>query len=212
MRMTEKKESEKRRNGETEKGRGEWRKHETEKRGNGETGGNGSSPPARLLVSLCLLLALCLLTSCGYELVRDKGIYGGDIASVSVPMFKNASYEPHIPGFITDAFTKELINTGLFQVNNPGSDAYVEGTVRRVRAIPYTVNKNGTVLEKRVDVYLDIALYRKDGTLLRRWNFSDFETYQAEVINYEEFNKQEALKRVSERLARRFSAALLMDY
>jgi hypothetical protein len=166
-----------------------------------------------LLPHLWVLVALVfLLTSCGYEVVRDKGIYGGDIASLSVPMFKNKSYEPHVPGFVTDAFTKELVNTGLFQINRPDSDAYVEGTVRRVRAIPYTVNKEGTVIEKRVDVYLDLALYRKDGTLLKRWSLTDFETYRAEVINYEEFNKQEALKKVSERLARRFSAALLMDY
>jgi hypothetical protein len=167
----------------------------------------------RLLPRLCVFLALLFLfPSCGYELVRDKGIYGGDIASLSVPMFKNKSYEPHMPGFVTDAFTKALINTGLFQVNRPDSDAYVEGTVRRVRAIPYTVSKEGTVIEKRVDVYIDLALYRKDGALLKRWSLSDFETYQAEIINYEESNKQEALKKVSERLARRFSAALLMEY
>ncbi len=165
-----------------------------------------------LITCLSLLLSLFLVTSCGYEVVKDKGIYAGDIASLSVPMFKNKSYEAHVPGFMTDAFTKELINTGLFQVNRPGADAYVEGTIQRVRAIPYTVNKEGSVIEKRVDVYIDLSLFRKDGTLLKRWSLSDFETYGAEIINYEEFNKQEALKKVSERLARRFCAALLMEY
>jgi hypothetical protein len=36
-----------------------------------------------------ILPIVFLLFSCGYQLVREKGIYGGDISSVYLSIFKN---------------------------------------------------------------------------------------------------------------------------
>ena len=55
-----------------------------------------------------IILLVFLLCSCGYQLVREKGIYGGDISSVYISVFKNMTYEPHISQYVTDAFSKEL--------------------------------------------------------------------------------------------------------
>jgi len=48
--------------------------------------------------------------------------------------------------------------------------------------------------------------------LLRRWDFSDNETYNVVDINAEDFNKRDALKRLSGRMARKFCSIMLIDY
>jgi len=57
---------------------------------------------------ILVIIILFLFTSCGYQVVREKGIYSGDIASISVPVFKNKTYEPHASSYFTDAFTKNI--------------------------------------------------------------------------------------------------------
>jgi hypothetical protein len=66
--------------------------------------------------TILIIAFVLLLFSCGYQLVRDKGIYGGDISSVYISVFKNMTYEPHISQYVTDAFSKELLSTGIFTV------------------------------------------------------------------------------------------------
>ena len=68
------------------------------------------------------------------------------------------------------------------------------------------------MIEKWVSVDIELALYRKNGTLIRRWLLSDQETYRVDNIAAEDYNKREALQRLSGRLARRFSSVLLVDY
>jgi hypothetical protein len=127
-------------------------------------------------------------------------------------VFKNKTYEPHASSYFTDAFTKELISMGIFQINRENSDAYIEGIIKQVGLQPYTIDKYGIVDERRVVINLEVALFRQNGGLIKRWKFSDYETYRSDNLGYAEFNKQDALKKVSERIARRFSAALLTEY
>jgi outer membrane lipopolysaccharide assembly protein LptE/RlpB len=166
----------------------------------------------RTFARLCALILVLVLASCGYQLVKDKGIYSGEITSLSVPVFKNKSFEAHAARFATEAFTRELLNSGLFQVNKPNAEAYLEGIVKNVRTLPYTVSKVGLVNEKRIDVIVELSLFRQNGSLIKHWLLTDWDTFRVENPDYEEFNKEDALRRVSNRLARRFAAALLMEY
>ena len=166
-----------------------------------------------LIKKLLLLIPLVFLfCSCGYQLVREKGIYGGDISSIYISIFKNQTYEPHIAQYVTDAFSKELLTTGLFTVNKEGSDGYMQGTIMKITTQPYTLSITGITIEKTVTVDVDMALYRKNGNFIKRWPLSESETYRVDIISYEEYNKQDAIKRLSARMARRFSAVLFVDY
>jgi hypothetical protein len=153
-----------------------------------------------------------LLFGCGYELVRDKGIFGGEITTVSVPIFKNVTYEPHVSMYVTEAFTRELMGTGVFKLDRAGTDGYIEGTIRDIRILPNALAKTGIVVEKKVYMDVELVLYRNNGTFVRRWPLSDNEVYRAEIPNFEEYNKRTAFVRISERMARRFSAAILVNY
>lgn len=161
---------------------------------------------------ICIIIFSALLfCSCGYQLVKEKGIYGGDIASLYVPVFKNKSYEPHASLYVTDSFTREIVLSG-FKVNTNNADGYIEGSITKIMLTPTTVNAQGVVVEKTISAYIDIALFRKNGSLLKKWSFSDSEIYTAVDINAEDFNKKDALKRLSGRMARKFCSIILIDY
>ncbi len=163
----------------------------------------------RLIVLMALLSAIC---SCGYELVREKGIFGGDITTLQLPVFKNVTFEPHASLYVTDAFSRELAGSGLFVMNRDGADGYLEGTIRRVFITPTSMDKNGVIIEKQAAVDVDIVLYRKNGVFLKRWTFSDSEVYRCDDVNAEDYNKRSALRIISGRMARKFSSTILIDY
>ena len=161
---------------------------------------------------LTTIILASLLSGCGYELVRDKGIFSGEITTVAVPIFKNPTYEPHVSMYVTEAFTRELMGTGVFKLDRKGTDGYIEGIIKDIRILPNTLGKTGIVVEKKVFMDVELILYKSNGNLLRRWVLSDNEVYRADVPNLEEYNKRTAYGRISERMARRFSAAILVNY
>jgi hypothetical protein len=104
------------------------------------------------------------------------------------------------------------MGSGVFKLDRTNTDGYIEGTIKDIRTLPNTLGKTGIVTEKKVYMDLELILYRKNGTLIRRWTLSDSEVYRADVPNYEEYNKRTAYEKLSERMARRFSAAILVNY
>jgi hypothetical protein len=167
----------------------------------------------RYVAGICIIafsvLAIC---SCGYQMVQGKGIFGGDITSLSIPGFKNKTYEPHAPSYVTEAFSQELLSTGLFKLNKADSDGYLEGTIKSIRIIPYSMSTEGIVQEKVVYIDLDLALYRRNGVFVKRWTMGELEPYRVDDINAEDFNKRDAIRRMSARMARKFISVLLIDY
>jgi hypothetical protein len=158
-----------------------------------------------------ILLPLLLLTACGYTLVRDKGIFGGEITSVTLPVFKNRTFEPHVGSFFTDSFSRELVSSGLLQVNRPGSEASLAGTITGISVTPGSLNIEGLTIQKVATAYVSLVLSRQ-GKVVKAWSLADSETYLVTEVNLEEFNKRQALQRIAERMARRFHSQVLADY
>jgi outer membrane lipopolysaccharide assembly protein LptE/RlpB len=158
-----------------------------------------------------MLLLFLLVAGCGYTLVQEKGVFQGQVVSVDVPVFKNNSLEPHVPGYFTEAFTRELVTSGLFDVNKGEATNALQGTIATVRIVPTALSTQGIAVEKTVTVTLTLALTKKDGKLIKSWALGDAEPYRVEPINLEDFNKREALKRIAARIARRFGALVLAD-
>jgi hypothetical protein len=162
----------------------------------------------RLLASLFLFMTLA---SCGYTIVQEKGIFRGEVVSLDVPVFKNQSFEPQVPQFFTEAFTRELVTSGLFDINYVDASNILKGTIATVRSIPTSLDKNGLAIEKTVFVTLNLGLSKKDGRSIKNWSLGDAEPYSVQDINLEDPNRREALKRIAARMARRFSAMVLAD-
>ncbi len=159
------------------------------------------------------VIVLAALSACGYQLIgaQGKGIYGGEISSIYISIFDNATFESSVAQPVTDSFSKELLMTGLFTVNKEGADAYLKGTIRSVSTGVNALGTDGAVIEKSVGVTLFIQLYQKNGKLIKEFALADSEIYKIQS-GAEEYNRREAIRRVSARLARRFSAQLLLDY
>jgi len=169
-----------------------------------------------------LLLALIvLLHACGYELVKGPGLSGpafsgpegtgGTITSLSLPVFKNQTFEPQVPQFFTEAFSQELAASGLVQLNKPNPDGVLQGTVTSVSATLAAMNGQGLAVSKVVTAAVTVTLAR-EGKVMKTWGFGDSETYDASSINTEDFNKRAALVRIAERMARRLHALLISGY
>jgi len=155
---------------------------------------------------------LVVLSGCGYEIVKEKGIFGGEVATLAVPVFKNATFEPHASLYVSDSFTRELLATGLFQLNKANTDGYLEGTIKNIRILPATTDANGIVTEKVIYLDVELRLFRKNGTFMKSWTVSDSEVYRTNDVNIEEYNKKDALQRMSARMARKYTASILADY
>ncbi len=161
--------------------------------------------------SVLLLLFCSLVSACGYSLVQQKGIFQGEVVSLDVPVFKNMTPEPHVPLNFTEAFSRELVYSGLFDVNTGDATSVLQGTITGVRTIPSALSTQGVAVQKTVYVDVNLILSRKDGKVIKNWVLGDAEVYDAEPINVEDFNRREAMKRIGARIARRFSALVLAD-
>lgn len=166
----------------------------------------------RLIPICALLICAVLVSGCGYELVKEKGIYGGDITSIYVPVFKNNSFEPMVSGLFTQAFSQELAGSGLFQINKPDADATLQGTINTVATAPGAIGATAQTVQKSVTAIVVLTLRGKQGKLLKTWSFGDGEVYDASSINLEDPNRRAALQRIAMRIARRFHAQVLAVY
>lgn len=166
----------------------------------------------RVIYFFVFYACMLILSSCGYELVREKGIYGGDIKSVNISVFKNLTYEPHVSQYLTESFTRQLLSTGILQVNRRDAETYIEGVLKAIRIIPSSLDKNGIVIEKSVTMEIEVSLFKRDGNLIKKWFFSDTQSYRTDNLAIAEYNKKEAISTISDRIARRFSASILAEY
>jgi outer membrane lipopolysaccharide assembly protein LptE/RlpB len=162
---------------------------------------------------LVLIMAVMLMVTgaCGYQLIGGKGIYGGDISSIYVPVFKNLTYEPHVSQPVTESFSRELLSTGLFTLSYEKADGILKGEIIDVTMSPSSLNAQGVVIEKYVSVTVTLGLYQKNGSLVKNFGIADSEVYKIQE-GAEEYNRREAIRRLSARMARRFSAQLLLEY
>jgi hypothetical protein len=158
-----------------------------------------------------LLVCAALMSGCGYELVKEKGIYGGEISSIYLPVFKNNSFEPLASGVFTQAFSMEMAGSGLFQLNKADADATLQGNIMAVTTSPGPIGATGQTVQKVVSANISLTL-TKQGKRLKTWSFSDSDVYDASTINIEEPGRRAALQRIAMRIARRFHIQVLSVY
>jgi len=170
--------------------------------------GKGLRRTGLVLVAAAMLM---VTGACGYQLIGGKGIYGGDVSSIYVPVFKNLTYEPHVSQPVTESFSRELLSTGLFTLSYEKADGILKGEITDVAMAPSSLNAQGVVIEKSVSVTVKVSLSQKNGALIKEFAISDSEIYKIQE-GAEEYNRREAIRRLSARMARRFSAQLLLEY
>lgn len=162
-----------------------------------------------------LFFIICVLvveTGCGYRLDGEGLGPPLEIRSIAIPTFINATYEAGIEITVTNALLRELIkDRRLKVVGVDKADAVMEGTVTSFATFSASYDPAGFVLEYRTWVALDVILRRgKKGEILwSRRDLRETDVYRVSPgVLFTEVEKERAIQRIAEQLARRIRRAL----
>ncbi|MHB8173036.1 MAG: LptE family protein [Nitrospirota bacterium] len=163
---------------------------------------------------LCILL-LVVLPACGYQLARTGSGTGNASGKykVSIPMFKNDSWEPLVEKDVTDALKEEIALDGRWVITDNGdADILVNGKVTRVDLQPLSYDPQERVLEYRLRMHMDVKVSDiKTGKVIWKKNdFTSFADYRVTVdVTKSKIRKSEAIKYASKRFAEEFIIRVL---
>ena len=80
-----------------------------------------------------LLAAVLMLTGCGYKLGEIRPTPMRSVRDLSVPTFKNNTYEPRIEVLFADTLVKRLQQDGSYRiVNSDQADAILNCTITKI--------------------------------------------------------------------------------
>jgi len=157
------------------------------------------------------IICLVVLAACGYRMVGKETHVPPGLNSVTVPTFKNRTYEPGIEVPFTQAFLKEFIlDRRVNVVDRAQADSLLEGIITDFRIYSVSYDRSGFVLEYQTSVILDLTLKDRTGKVL--WedkNFSETQWFRtSSSVLTSEANKAAAIQKigglVAERLRNRF--------
>jgi len=83
--------------------------------------------------SAALLAAVLMLTGCGYKLGEIRPTPMRSVRDLSVPTFKNSTYEPRLEVMFADTLVKRLQQDGSYHiVNSDQADAILNCTITKI--------------------------------------------------------------------------------
>jgi outer membrane lipopolysaccharide assembly protein LptE/RlpB len=161
---------------------------------------------------LVLVVALGLLSGCGYRLAARKGDIGGG-RTLAVPTFANSTNTYRVEQRISEAVRQELVRTTHYKVSSADSgDVLIRGEVTGYGASPTVFDERGRAAQYSLAVTIKVVvtetstgktLFRNDGLTLRD-NFQLSQTAGDFVPE-----DPAALNRIAERFASAVVAALV---
>lgn len=111
--------------------------------------------PGRLL---CLSLLFGLLAGCGYKLGEIRPTPMRTVRTLSVPNFKNLTYEPNVETLLADTLIKVLQQDGTFTiVDSNRADAILECTLRQIERRSVRSVQNNVLATAQFELILDVT-------------------------------------------------------
>ena len=163
-----------------------------------------------------VLLAVFLLTGCGYRFVGAGARVPEGIHSVSIPIFANQTIQTGIESEVTRALVEKVTSARQLRVTGQSeADGLLSGTVKSIVTSPSAVTLGTqTATEYRVTLTVEATFKRQsDGKVLWKGVMSEWRNYLvASDLAVTEANKQEAIREASVLLAERLYVILLEDF
>jgi outer membrane lipopolysaccharide assembly protein LptE/RlpB len=161
------------------------------------------------------IICMVLIVSCGYRMVGKETHVPPGLNSVTVPTFKNRTYEPGIEIPFTQAFLQEFIlDRRVNVVNRAQADSVLEGTITDFRIYSVSYDRSGLALEYQTNVMLDLTLKDRTGKVL--WevrNFSETQWFRvSSSVLANEANKAAAIRQVARLVAERLRNRFFYDF
>lgn len=119
-------------------------------------------------LALGMLLALALVSACGYSFRGKQNNLPPDVRTVSIPVFANHSGEVRIEQIFTDAVISQFTRSQMLRVVNQGqADAVLSGAIERVDVEDVAYTTAETSRQRRVKITVSAKLVRRrDGKVL----------------------------------------------
>lgn len=152
----------------------------------------------RVILTVLVLLA----AGCGYRLV-GKGTLPHGAGSVYVALFENDTAEIGVSHIFTNDMIYEFTRNGNRVADQEVADAYLYGVINAMEIETVSYRGQLASLERRITARVTIRLTDRDGRVL--WSATDISEDEVYGVLSEkvatDFNKREAIRAVSRRLA-----------
>lgn len=164
-------------------------------------------------MSRALVCAALLLSGCGYRFTAGGAPFPGGVRRVCAPLFVNRTAEPGLEVQFTEALRGQLIRAGRL-----GDDcgARITGEILNVWGGPTVFTKAGTLASYRVFATVQVRLFQGDKLLAESPVTASEDYLPSTETNQDilqvEANRQAALRRLSETIARDAYDKLTTDW
>lgn len=170
---------------------------------------------ALLAVPLILVL-LSLLSGCaGYRFASDYNHLPPEIQSISIPFFKNDTFESNIEAYFTNALVNEFIKNKQYTVVPKGGDATLYGVVKDFRAGTISYSHEDRAVEYRAYVSLELTLKRNDTgeVIWRNPRLIHDEEYRVVTdLAFTDASKTTAIKKIAVEVAEQIYEELVLGF
>lgn len=168
----------------------------------------------RSLALLTILIAF-VFSGCGYHIAGKGGRMPGDIKSLSVPVFRNATSKPDIESIITSAFVTELVTT-VHITGATEADAVMEGVIKSYLLTPVSYTKSDVNQEYRLTVVLGVRIVAPTtGKVLWEDDYvTDYEDFTVNIADVSATREAEAaaLRKLAKDTSRNLKERLLEGF
>ena len=156
--------------------------------------------PAHL--GLILTVTVLAAVSCGYRFSAN-GPLGKNISTVSVSMLDNRTAETGVENIFTNDLIFEFMKNGNTITERDSADAVLSGAIDAMQIETVAYRGQVTALERRIAAHVSLKLSDRNGKVIWSANrLSQNEVYGVlKEKNATDYNKREAIKTLSKRLA-----------
>ena len=157
------------------------------------------------------------LGACGYRFVDEREVFGPEVATIEVRAFGNRSAEPGYERMLADSIGEEFSRRGVLRPlwSEGAGDLVMDGRIGEVGVFGTAFSSAGIAVEQRVEVLLDAHVRERAGGeevwRVRRARFSERFLSSPDPQVYES-NKEQALRRLSARIAERIHDGLFRGF
>jgi len=140
----------------------------------------------------------------------------GNIATLSIPFFKNRIQKPDVETVITSALIEEFVKSEVAKVVEEDAEAVINGVITGYELMPVSFNRNDVIQEYRVTIRVEVQLVRgSDGKVL--WedkNITDYEDFKVSAadVNATKTAEWDAVKKMARDTSRLIKERMLEDF
>lgn len=158
-----------------------------------------------------LLILFVLVSGCGYHIAGKGGKMPGDLASLDIPVFANATHKTNIEAILTNAFVEEMVTTVKVGKESEGT---LQGVIKLYDLTAVSYSKSDVNQEYRLSVVLSVTLLKNGAIIWKDDNVSDYEDFVVNTSNVTATKEAEeaALRKLARDTARIVKERLLENF